>query len=918
MLFACSKKKTDTPLSLVPELTPQLVEHLTTSDDSTFAAYGREIGWWQLINSFWDISGSMMDMSPEVFEANVDTLDTYLFRIGRVLESEYHYKKSLNESRYLKTLSHKERCEVLEKRKEWAGVMDDPTLSLQEKIDRQYRFIEFGEEHGERYLVGVSHMRLSALYSDTGRDEDAERHLRIAYDILVEIDNTRLVCQILGVMGSRYQESGDVDSMIVCYEKARKIATRCRIPGQTARIYSFYAGHYYRQGRLALAYTMHQQAIEWCREFKGGHSEIRYILTAMTYYERLGCWDICERNLARARLLEKRYSDELLDVHKLRLDRFEARLAMAHGDVKKADAMYKRIQKPVDDLRNRLDLIEMLFNWGRGLVDNGRPGDALPIIDEGCRRSKNEFTPEWTPRFALLEAEAQFETGDLDKARASIKEFDSLASHDGRFYSREWMHRDALLGRIELAAGDRDAAELALESGFNRLHGSFVAMDPSVHSYLWIGEGEGLRQLMHDLVADDPVLGYGAEMLWRDFYRELGYHAATASADRTVDPKTVPAEFGVDAPRGILTKEFKQKAVAVAERVAARKAIHSVYRVHGNEVWRWTAAPGGIRRDVLDTTPEEIRDLVSSTYDKLSRDDDGAKISSRLRKDLRKLGRILLPEEVLTSPDQMSKPMFLVTADCCLGRIPFGTFDTAENGPYTPLLLTSDVAYLRFADPAAEAPPVSNGVIVVNPRPSDELQKRFPFQQELEEAAAEGRAMAALDPAATYLEGDAATKPRLQQVWGDASYIYLAAHTLRDPVVPYLVLIPMAVDTDDAGPDAAYLDILDIRTADLSKCRVAILSGCSSGVPYVAGMRTGPSLGDAFLDSGVCTVVQTFWDVKDDDARALMTSFVKLWKGTCLTEIRTLCEARRRAMISPDGVRHPSSWASYSIKLGRL
>jgi CHAT domain-containing protein len=152
----------------------------------------------------------------------------------------------------------------------------------------------------------------------------------------------------------------------------------------------------------------------------------------------------------------------------------------------------------------------------------------------------------------------------------------------------------------------------------------------------------------------------------------------------------------------------------------------------------------------------------------------------------------------------------------------------------------------------------------------------------------------------------------------DASYFYFAVHTLRDPAVPYLVLIPLAADSLDTGPDAEYLDILDIRNCDLSRCRVAILSGCSSGAPYVALAGSGPSLGDAFLDSGSGAVIQTFWDVDDNDARNLMTAFVRLWKGTCLTEVKTLSEARRRAMMSSDGVRHPSSWASYSIKLSKL
>jgi tetratricopeptide (TPR) repeat protein len=713
-------------------------------------------------------------------------------------------------------------------------------------------------------------------------------------------------------MGARYEQEGDVDSMVVCYDKALQIAKRSRIPGQTARIYSFYAGHYYREGRLALAHAMYQQAIDWCREFKGGEMEVRYILAAMTYYERLGCWDICEQNLARARLLEKRYGDELLDVQKLRLDRFDARIAMARGRVDQADAAYRRIKQPVDDLRYREDMIEMLFNWGQGLVDNHRPAAALPIIEEGWIRSQSEFVPDWTPRFALLKAEAQIDLGTLDNARVSIAGFDSLSANGNRRYTREWIRRDALLARLEYAAGHREAALGQVETGFVRLREAIGDLDPSVHSYLWIGEGEGLRDVVHDLVADDPALGYGAEMMWRCFYRDLGQRLASAdSGDEAV--RCAPK-----ASSGSLKTDLAAASDQAVKRVTSREAIHCVYRVQRDEIWRWTVSGDGIRRDVIQITPSALADLVSSTYDGLSRDPKTPKLNSPLRRDLRRLGLLLLPDEVLAAVDTASKPLLLVTTDGFLGRMPFEAFDTAAKGGYAPLLLTHDVAYVRFTDPATEAPPVSNGVIVVNPRPSQEQLKRFPFRQELEQAEKEGRAMAEVDPAAKYFGGRTATKSRLKKSCRDASYFYFAVHTLRDPAVPYLVLIPLAADSLDTGPDAEYLDILDIRNCDLSRCRVAILSGCSSGAPYVALAGSGPSLGDAFLDSGSGAVIQTFWDVDDNDARNLMTAFVRLWKGTCLTEVKTLSEARRRAMMSSDGVRHPSSWASYSIKLSKL
>ena len=79
-----------------------------------------------------------------------------------------------------------------------------------------------------------------------------------------------------------------------------------------------------------------------------------------------------------------------------------------------------------------------------------------------------------------------------------------------------------------------------------------------------------------------------------------------------------------------------------------------------------------------------------------------------------------------------------------------------------------------------------------------------------------------------------------------------------------------------------------------------------------------PALGDAFIDAGAGLAVQTFWDVRDDQAREMMTRFVVEWEegSTSLHVIRALNRTRRAAMSGPNGVRHPFNWAAYSVKVG--
>ena len=219
----------------------------------------------------------------------------------------------------------------------------------------------------------------------------------------------------------------------------------------------------------------------------------------------------------------------------------------------------------------------------------------------------------------------------------------------------------------------------------------------------------------------------------------------------------------------------------------------------------------------------------------------------------------------------------------------------------------------------AGGPETAPGVILANAKPSTGLLKRYPFQPVLEEVMAEGESAASLYPDARFLAGESASKSHLLSIWENASFIYMAAHMLRDPQVPYLMLIPLAAPGESSVvPDAAYLDVTDIRAADFSRCHTVILSGCSSGAPYQDARISGPSLGDAFLDSGAGEVVHTFWDVPDSETRRFMTAYMRAWRGPGYSSIHALCNVRREAFLSSKHARHPFGWASYSIKVGRL
>jgi CHAT domain-containing protein len=74
-------------------------------------------------------------------------------------------------------------------------------------------------------------------------------------------------------------------------------------------------------------------------------------------------------------------------------------------------------------------------------------------------------------------------------------------------------------------------------------------------------------------------------------------------------------------------------------------------------------------------------------------------------------------------------------------------------------------------------------------------------------------------------------------------------------------------------------------------------------------------LAEAFLDAGCAAVVQTYWDIDDQQAAAFMRDFIDAWAGQGLSPLRAINEVRR-AWVEAGA--DPSIWAGYSIVLNRF
>ncbi|MFQ5512234.1 MAG: CHAT domain-containing protein [Candidatus Krumholzibacteriia bacterium] len=860
--------------------------------------YAEKVGVRFLIDSGRNLFQGLIDGPPRGYERRAAVLMPFLLRLGDVLRSVYDHAGLKRLMLAVDSLSTTEALTYRSLNLEKRALDADTTLSADDRRGKYLRLAHDFNTLGFPSSEASSLWGVAVSYQGVGEDDRYVDFGRKAIQKFREADNHTMTCQALGQMGSHWRSLGEIDSMKAYYDAALDIAHWHRMPQQAARITSFYASYVASLGRTALAHHMYQQAIDLCRDYKGGFYELRFVVALMRMHAELGVWEAVGNMRAHGKAimrLQKPTAPEVRNVWTLRLRRLNMRYLMAVGRFDEARREFDEIRQPMKEVQLS-DYIELLWRFADGLCEGGSPGDALPIIDDALALSSGTNDSLFMPHLYLTQATAHYKLRDAASAWRSIADFEETAP-DRSELRREWARRDVL--RVQLAFAERDTTRASRELGdaLGQLERFLVSTDASFHGYMILRVRDELRHLLHDIVRDDDELGYGVEFYWRGLYRLLGAgprgdaigeHILT-SPDRSVPVLSTAREHALRA------------------RAANAGAVHLVYAIHRDEVWRWTCGPGGITREALAMPPADLAALAGETWEMLANDPGDASLPPApvLVRNLTELGAILLPPGVLANTNKRST--LRISTEGFLMRFPFETLNIGSSGTYVPLLQEHDVVYVRHVNPpkAVSEKREARGVAIADPTLSCSQAVR-PLPASSAEAAS------AANPTSVIC-GDGATRARVMTAMSEAEVLYLATHICHAPDSPYSWLIPLAPSPDDVGPDANYLDVLDIRSRDMSDCHLAVLSGCSSAAPFIGQAGAAPTLVDAFLDAGVANVVQTFWDIRDDMAKASMARFLAE-PGYAAQPVKVLCDTRRAMMGSKNEVRHPFYWAAYSIK----
>lgn len=891
--LACSSRidqDVDRAHQMVPGIPKATLRHLIASDDSTLdrhlAGLQGDLPYGYTVLLAWALCGN------ESFVETRDLLVPLMRRLERYksLPDPPQTPEELVSIIHLSEEQGRRWCQIKERLRELQEVPHD---QIEDAIAET---VSLGEEYDSMGMPRFrADARLALLYLQAGNLPEAmvwtRRTVGEPYGPIGS-------AQLLGAVGYAWQERGEVDSMMACYDRAMEIATENHIASQAARLARFYAGYYRAVGRLALARRYFNDGLEFCDDFGGGTCEIRHRLALAQFYAGLGGWETARRLLIETRAIATQIRgvtplmDRIIEAGMAELD---GRYYMAIEAVSRADSIFRVNDAAIREVSGSMEYSRFQQNWARGLIDGGLATDALPHIAEARRIALERGNEEdHLAATSLLSADANLRIGNLAECDEHLDEFKGTVPA-GAGFRDNWCEYDIILTRLHLAGGDTTAAVASLGTGVDRLAGFLRDLDGGVQSFLWLGAHSGLRDVAHDVFASDPSLACGFELMWAELSDRIGSgrHGLTSVA---------PAGSEAQWPTSL-----QERADSLVGSVSRSHAVCLLFVRHGDRFIRFEVVDGAVRQSDIDEPAGTLLKRLNHCWRALSTppQDPDAPISEDLRTELRSLGEVLLPAELLTRSDIRTA---VVTVDGALAAFPFEALDVGRGDAYHPLLSFKDVVYCHPRAERDRRVASSPGVVV-----ADAACNALPG---LDAAREEAEAVLSVLSGSVSLCGDDATRENLLSTWEGQRMIYAANHVNRDPEIPYLTVLPLTAS--DERRQSGFVDMADITAADLSACELVVLSGCSSGAPVVGHRTSAPGFGDAFLHAGAERVIQTFWDVPDDLSAATMTAFMNASMGDPGQAVKAINDVRRAAMKGPSGIRNPFLWAPFFAKTAVL
>lgn len=454
------------------------------------------------------------------------------------------------------------------------------------------------------------------------------------------------------------------------------------------------------------------------------------------------------------------------------------------------------------------------------------------------------------------------------------------------------------LARLDVDRGEPQAARqrlAAIEGSLDTASTRFVSIDfhqTRGQALLAVGDVAGAeKSLRRALAIRNEALNTISAPADRVAWQEQGQRAFRALTAILLDRSASESALAVwESYLAAPETNVSQPSVHVLRKHLTDRTV-VVFAFVGNGVAAWAYDDRLVQGTWAPSMGREV-EAMASRFASACADPDSSQ--QQIVDASRQLYQILLKP---LEPALRANRAVVIEADGPLGRVPFATLVDGQGKRFGEArsITQSEGVYSRVASSRSPAIGRDSRILLVTPM----SQEREPLADAVEEA----QSIVRLFPAATVLNGADATVSRVAQELRRNDLLHFAGHTSIGAAGPDLLL-------SFEDPRASRISALDV-----SRVRLAVLSGCSSiGVRLDAGAGSRRSL-IGLTRAGVPQVVASLWDVDSAATRAFMGVFYEtLLRGEPVGESVRIAAARVRAQ---PGWSHPYYWAGFGA-FGRL
>jgi len=338
--------------------------------------------------------------------------------------------------------------------------------------------------------------------------------------------------------------------------------------------------------------------------------------------------------------------------------------------------------------------------------------------------------------------------------------------------------------------------------------------------------------------------------------------------------------------------EFREAAStgACCPRSSKPGTVQIVLITLGAEVRGWITGAEGIQEFKATETAEAIRRQAAALLRLCSRPDSSI--------DQTKLASSVLLRQILGTVERaiVSAHNWRIDADDWLALIPFETLILSDGR------FAAEAHSISYGRRPLEGNTKFDNVFVVAADTSRGFEgNRLPS---LTSAAREAARIAARW-SASRLEGGSIRPSLVLDGMARSTLFHFAGHGWSNGGSGGLLL------GDDAEGLTQVLSASDLAGANLSRCRLAVLSACLTAAGETRGPINAASLVRGLLGAGVQNVVASRWNADGEAAASLFDSFYEsLVAGAPPAD--ALRAASMKLLYSPES-RHPYYWAAFSI-----